>query len=70
MLTIYNTDKVSNEVTLSDVLYASKPKEGDRKMILSSSQVKKELEHQLAAVKFITWIFLMLLSLEINYFLL
>lgn len=53
MLTIYNTDKVSNEVTLSDVLYASKPKEGDRKMILSSSQVKKELEHQLAAVKFI-----------------
>ena len=55
MLTIYNTDKVSNEVTLSDVLYASKPKEGDRKMILSSKKIKKELEHQLAAVKFIKW---------------
>ena len=47
--------KLTTQWTLSDVLYASKPKEGDRKMILSSSQVKKELEHQLAAVKFIKW---------------
>lgn len=55
MLTIYNTDKVSNEVKLSDVLYASKPKEVETKMTLSSNQVKKELEHQLAAVKNLKW---------------